>query len=833
MATSFVTDAGTLLIPGAYPSIKVQTSNSGLASNGIIYLLGEADAGASFADESDLGANAYGPDQLAAVQAKYKTGNLVDAYRGAVAAANDDQIQGAFNRCILVKTNVSTRASAALSKYDSSQYSLVQDRSYGKLGNLISWQVTAKTAEVVPTTGSFTFLPPIAGTNISVRVNGGAATAITIAALATPATFAGQLDAVAGVDVAGGTDRTVLTGTTGTVALAVVSGNNVTITRSVAWNNLPSIGDTLYVPSGSVLATANAAAAGSYVVTAVTATVISATKLLDVTGAPSALTPPTAKTATALAAATDVQCFAPIQAHLVTSAAPLDGAGKTLEIAQLTSNTGILEYCAYTYDAVDGAEPATFMSKAATSAILNSSAEYKAKLTAARKFDAIIEDLADGGQVALKVGYKGTTASMVNDGATLTITVSGGAGTSPAEIPLKDYATIADLAAYIDSLTGFSAAPGTAVLGSQSPMTLDQGTFTFCTTFGGYAGRIKQDAYRFFTTVSTESVLVQLDEQATAGLPAPTSSVAFLSGGTKGATTDASIQAALNRMALTRGNFVVPLFSRDATSDIADALTEATSTYTIAAVHSYARAHVLSMSTLKKRRHRQAFLSIRDTFENAQTVSANLASSRCIVTFQDIKDTGANGVQQFQPWMGAVKAASMQAAGFYRAIFNKGIAISGALQAAGDFDDQDEDQIEDALKAGLLIVRKGEDGGFTFVSDQTTYGKDSNFVYNSIQATYAADTVALSTSQRMEKAFVGQSPADVTPGLAMQTLEAILDDMVRLKLIAPSDDAPKGYKNANIKMGGAAMVVNVEIKVAGAIYFIPINFLVSQVSRSS
>jgi hypothetical protein len=58
-------------------------------------------------------------------------------------------------------------------------------------------------------------------------------------------------------------------------------------------------------------------------------------------------------------------------------------------------------------------------------------------------------------------------------------------------------------------------------------------------------------------------------------------------------------------------------------------------------------------------------------------------------------------------------------------------------------------------------------------------------------------------------------------------------DFLRLKLIAVSDDAPKGFKNASIKISGTTMVVNVEIKLAGAIYFIPINFLVSQVTQAA
>ena len=58
-------------------------------------------------------------------------------------------------------------------------------------------------------------------------------------------------------------------------------------------------------------------------------------------------------------------------------------------------------------------------------------------------------------------------------------------------------------------------------------------------------------------------------------------------------------------------------------------------------------------------------------------------------------------------------------------------------------------------------------------------------------------------------------------------------DFLRLKLIAVSDDAPKGFKNATIKISGTAMVVQIEVKLNGTIYFVPINFLVSQVVQAA
>jgi hypothetical protein len=205
------------------------------------------------------------------------------------------------------------------------------------------------------------------------------------------------------------------------------------------------------------------------------------------------------------------------------------------------------------------------------------------------------------------------------------------------------------------------------------------------------------------------------------------------------------------------------------------------------------------------------------------------------MAFEDVREPNAFGtIEQFLPWMAAVKAASMQAAGFYRNIEFKGVNIVGCLHRDGSFRPKNDTQVEQALKAGLLILRPSLDGGYVFVSDQTTYGKDSNFVFNSIQAVYAADTITLTMAMRMEKAIVGQSVADISAPAAKAIAEGVLADMLKLKLIAPSDDgAPKGYKNLTIKIVGNALLVACEIKLATAIDFCIIQFQVSPVQQSA
>jgi hypothetical protein len=121
--------------------------------------------------------------------AKYKSGPLVDAFKAAATPANDPDIVGAPNRFILVKTNPSTKASAALPKIGGGTYATLYDKSYGQLGNLIYFTVASKTAEVKPTTGSFTYIPPVGTVAIGLRVNGAAEVSRTTVAAETPTAF--------------------------------------------------------------------------------------------------------------------------------------------------------------------------------------------------------------------------------------------------------------------------------------------------------------------------------------------------------------------------------------------------------------------------------------------------------------------------------------------------------------------------------------------------------------------------------------------------------------------------------------------------------------------
>jgi hypothetical protein len=837
MAQQFISSNGALTVPGAYPTITVQSGASGLSTNGVIALVGEADAGPDYTLETDLNANSFGPDALAAILSKYKSGPLVDAFRGASVPANDPDIVNAPSKFVLVKTNPSVKATTTLLNNAAGTYATLQDQSYGALGNMIYYSVAAKTSEVKPTTGAFTFLVPIGAFDMSIRLNGGSEILYTASAAQLPSAFqSGLQGASASLSVTGGADRSVITSVAGTLA-AAASGNSVVFTISTSWANQPLVGDTLFISTTSVVKGGSSQNCGSYVVTAATASTITATKLMDATGSPGALTTPVTVSAVSIASTTaDLRAFAPITIA-ASSTALIDGLGKTIEINELTTNTDRLSNCAYSLNT----SKVTWVSKTGAATDLVSATEQSVTLNVNRQVDNTTESMSAGGIIALQLGYTGVaaTCSVTVTATTLSTVVTGGTGAN-LSLALASFPTLNDLVAYINTQTGYTASVGTAAAGQFLSTQLDEGTFTAGSTFGNPTMRLKVDAVKFFQAVTNTSATVALVFPTVgnvAGLPAVTTGNKFLAGGARGGTSNNIFTASIDALQAVNVNFIVPLFSQNATLDAVATVnpTDPSSTYTIDTINAYIRTHVNAMSTLKRKKNRQGFCSKRDTFLNVQTAAQNLAAARVSLCFQDVKDIGANGLTQFQPYMAAAKAAGMQAAGFYKAIVNKQINISGAVQGAvvpSDYTASLDSNQETALLSGLLPIAPKQTGGFAWVSDQTTYLRDNNFVFNSIQAMYVADTIALTTAQRMQNAFVGQSVADVSASVAMAALAGIMADMLRLKLIAVSDDAPNGYKNARITISGPTMNVTVEIKLAGAIYFIPINFQVTQVTQS-
>lgn len=791
MAQKLVTELGEVYIPGAYPRVIVESSDTSIATTGVVMLVGEAEEGPDYSNEI-VEENWFSPDQEALVKNKYGSGPLVDAFIGAARATDDPLIAGAPSRIYFVKTNKGTKASAELGSYGT-----IVARNAGEKGNLINVAIKEEQAGVNPSTGNFAFIP----TNLAEPIEILTSTEkeqFVITDEITASEFVDDINASGAAQATGGTEREYASIATQVDILPRKNGN-VTFKTIGGWAYTPVPGSVINLQTGW-----SEDNKGFYIVASATQTTVHARAVSGQS--------PVAEQGSGLVG------WDPIA---ISAQAGKDKIGETLVIygpsgAFYTAQGNIVPWL---NNAPLGSTDKPF--------VINSNTEYAVRIEVSSGNGT--EVIVAGGQPVLDVVPLGIPVPFkvtIEDGE-IDVQVNGTSKTVQAK--LGKFPSVGSLAEYLSAqFSNLEFSPATAVVATVSPLDLDEGVFDS----DGAAIRIKKDGADVFRTINEQSNLVELIEKGD-GLPSIISKT-FLSGGSKGGTTQEDIANAINVCSRIQGNFLVPLFSRNAIEDIEDGLTDPSSTYEIDGIVALARNHVNSMSTFKRRRPRQAFCSFKGGFREQKLMASNLNSPRVSLSWLDVLNLNSNGqIQAFPPWMEAAIAAGAQAAAFNQAIFAKNLAINGAFHSENEFSDQDDTQLEDALRNGLLTIRRSDAGGFEFVSDQTTYGTDTNFVYNSIQAMYATDIVSQTVAQRLENAFLGRSVADITAASALSEIRTIMGDLRNLGLIASSDDAPTGYRNARVEISGGTMKVTIEIKLAGAIYFIPITMLVSPVTQTA
>lgn len=917
MAITINFNGASLRKPGSYSKTSVNlTGGFPVAPAGIVGIVGEAEAGAPGSSE-DIRENNFSPAQFADVVDKYKSGPIVDAFRLLVNPSNDARVANGANRVYIYKTNASTKASGTLP----SAYGSISSKNYGLDENTINFQVSDAQSEQGPQMGSFNWVSDEnSGATVRARVNGGAQQSASIAAAATPASFVSSWNgSISGILASGGASRSLLTGSDigETLALSVSgAGLIVTIAISVGFSNTPSVGDTLYIPTGSVIAGGSNENVGGYVITSASNTSITAMKLSDT------LTSAIAVGATAIVAASDLQAFAPVT--LEYDASTPDGVGASVELYDgagslafqdgisgggdlgLISSTLVIDGSKLSLSIVSGANvtisidsafaalaesgdivrirpgsilagagnanvgnylvtsassnsisatkisgsPAAvsltdivaqsdlecfsgIISSAAVPLGLHSGLERKVTINQQRNSDSISEDsIALGGNPVLALGYDGTTATCTINSVNMVLTVTGGSGSSQT-IPLSNHATIKALADYIDAQTGYSAAILNNVFASLPPSKLDRVSAVGIAeeNAGSLPGRIKKDSdeiQNFFDS----SVLTDLVRTSFVGLPAEMASPVFLSGGAKGGSSAASVSAGMDAMQKVRINSLVPLFSRDATSDILDELTEPSSTYQISAINAAAKSHCILMSNTLSRSERNTYCSIKDSYTNSKTESASLASERVSLALQDIKVLKTDGTLDWvQPWGMASVAAGMQAgAPIGEPMTFKFINVSGIRHSS--FDPQT--QADDAIDSGLLFAEQPEQGGFRMVLGNTTYGKDANFVYNRISVLYAADTVAYNLRKQLEAIFVGVGQAVADAQSIKNTCISILSTFLAAGLIVGDDtNSGTGFKNLDVRIEGNVAYVDVTITPVQGIDFILPSLVLDNIRQTA
>jgi predicted amino acid-binding ACT domain protein len=482
------------------------------------------------------------------------------------------------------------------------------------------------------------------------------------------------------------------------------------------------------------------------------------------------------------------------------------------------------------FELVDGTG-ATLADMSVSVGLKKPAVEPSASITLNQLRDGFSESDSLGGNIVLEIGHDGsggvTSASVSVDASDITLTTNLGSQT----LPKAGFAILKDLVDEINlaSYGGWSASLSSSLYNQLAPSDLDYvSSVGALSPSGAKPARIKKDAADVADFFSLSS-MASLESQVTKGLPDALSET-LLAGGARGATSPASIVAALEKFEKFHVNSIVPLFSRDATEDKADGLTDLASTYTLDAVHQAVKTHISLMKTTKKRSERQGYLSLKDSYADCKTKASDLADGRLQLLIQDIRQADASGVVKwFQPWAlaclmaGARGGAPIGEPMTFKFLNCSGLRQTGQAMSTPDANivtDFDPDlQTDDAIQAGITFLENPQTGGFRVVVDNTTYGRDGNFVWNRGNVIYAADIVAFNFRNSLESVFVGKkntvSVADIA-GVASTVLNGFLTQGITVS----TPDAPQGFKNLVVRLEGNTIHVEVTIKIVEGIDFI-------------
>ena len=476
--------------------------------------------------------------------------------------------------------------------------------------------------------------------------------------------------------------------------------------------------------------------------------------------------------------------------------------------------------------------------------------ESAVTLTALQSRDLIQEEDTVGGGVIMEVGYTGnafTIATISKDNQKMTLMEDATA----TEYQFASYPTLVELANEINTRPGWRARLVSTLAGQLSPDILDDQSGLSVLSDGNnkLTGRLKRD-YDSVLGYFNEASLVRLAAGTTQkGLMDETTNGAgdvvqkSLNGGATGGTSSAEIVNALAALEEVRVNSVIPLMSRDAADEIADGLTDPTSSYTIDAVHQAVKTHVNFMSTTKSRSERQGYLSFRADFNACRTKAENLADSRLQLMIQDIRQLDSQGnIKWFSPWaLASILAGARGGSSVGLPLTNKFMNVSGIRHTAQSLNTPEEEiqidfnprtQADQGIISGITFLETPPTGGFKVVVDNTTYGRDGNWVLNRGNVRYAADILSFELRSQLEAIYVGQKNT-VRATEVRSTVETLMGQFLAQGITVSTDDAPNGFKDLVVQIDGNIIRITIVAKLVEGIDFILADITVQRAQQTA
>lgn len=503
-------------------------------------------------------------------------------------------------------------------------------------------------------------------------------------------------------------------------------------------------------------------------------------------------------------------------------------AGSALKLQMSTASTQYQEGWGRSFELID-TTPGDLAKLGLTAGLSTAAVEPSCTITINQKRDLIVEEDTVGGNVVLEIGRDntgGATSASVSVTSTQIVLTSS---TGTINFDKSAFITIKQLAESISLQPGWTASVSSPVYNQLGLDALD-----IVSTVGAFGAsglkpaRLKKDAMEV-QDLFDQSNIAEIVTPAAKGLPAALNET-LLSGGLKGGTLTSDIVAALSKFEKFHVNSVIPLFSRNATADISDGLTDATSTYTIDGINQAVKTHLSLMKTTKKRSERQGYLSVKASYSDCKAKAGEMADARIQMVIQDVRQNNAQGViKWFQPWaLACLIAGSRGGAPIGLPLTFKFMNCSGIRQTAQSMSTPEADividfdpdtQYDDAIQSGITFLEAPRTGGFRVVVDNTTYGIDDNWVYNRGNVMYAADIVAYNFRNTMELRYIGVKNT-LRAAEVQSTAESVLTTFLAQGITVSTADAPNGFKDLSVRIEGNTIYISVTIKLVEGVDFV-------------
>lgn len=474
------------------------------------------------------------------------------------------------------------------------------------------------------------------------------------------------------------------------------------------------------------------------------------------------------------------------------------------------------------------------------------------KMISITQLGGVVQSLGENSALGvLSVQYTGnaTTAALSIAGATrsalmLTTTLAGDQSDGSANISVAlSGKTMKQLVDYINAHTGYSASIITASYSAKSSTELDpQSALNILTS-----KTLKRLQTEIIELINTSSRVSATEPSQPLG-GVPDVQTRALSGGAQGASTNTNFSTGFNNSLNEDYGVLLPCISRDASDDIADpdlGFTDASSTYTIAAVLAAASSHLILRGDTINRKEAQGMGGVRKSSKAAAYAAINVLNDYNVqVAIQDVVFTDATGnLKVGQPHIFAAMCAGIRLGTdigeplthkFLNALQVGHVLNPNTLLDTGDFNPGVD--YADAIANGVLFSEKSGNGN-RIVVDNTTYGQDNSFVFNRGSVVEASYYVFKTLRQVADAVFVGRKTSN---GVAKSIKNAVRNKLRELnapdvQIITSSVDAPEGFVEETfvVTVEGNTATVQVEFCPVQGLDFVFFSFTLGDIQQTA